>query len=536
MMLSSTHSFIETLDKTITPPFSLQQIPGFPYDEFSDRIRVYSEAEKWYTGEILEEMKIEKGEEVEVYPVKINPIRTAVQKHTYALFGEVGEDDRPLVSTRFVFHDDKEAELAEQAENVVNQVWYESNGRAIQWQNGAMSQVYGGCIFKLAYDPLDKLRTYPLRIENPHPKYFVGRPSANDIYRLREAWFTKPISWEEAKENGYEGAIDTSQTPWLVEHYTDYDYESFVNGQPVRRWADGKWNDVRGNTWGFVPAVYIPHIRVTGFYGENMFDHTKGVVKELNLRVADFGDAVNADSHAYSWMRNVQGAPDVVSIAPGLNAINLGSSLGFSGNASEPEMESLGKDRASQPMQDLATALYDQFRRDCFIPKVADGEDEGSQRSGLTLAMRMLSLTWHTNSERVFWTAGLNLLNKMIVRACIESIPEAKLNISHASLRTKLDWAPVLPRDREMLINEVVSRAGAYVSAPETLFGILGDIQDTDDEVKGILEFQEQLAEAMAKGAQKGAPPPTTGLAPNPSKPKPVSKGTVSRSASEKSE
>jgi hypothetical protein len=528
-MYSSAHSFIETLENVQTPPYSLQQIPGFPYDEFSERIRIYTEAESWYTGKVLEDIKIVKGENVEVYPVKINPIRTAVQKHVYALFGEVGEDDRPLVSARFVFHSDGERALAETAEHILNQIWYESNGRAIQWQNGALSQVYGGCIFKIAYDPLDKLRTFPLRIENPHPKYFIGVPSANDIYRLREAWFVKPVSWDEAKENGYDGSIDGSQTPWLVEHYTDTLYEATVQGQPVKRWADGKWHDVTRDGWGFVPAVYIPHIRVNGFYGENMFDHTKGVVKELNLRVADFGDAVNADSHAYSWMRNVQGSPDVITIAPGLNAINLGNSMAFSGNANEPEMESLGKDRASQPMQDLATALYDQFRRDCFIPKVADGEDEGSQRSGLTLAMRMLSLTWHTSSERVFWTAGLNLLNKMLIRMCIEAVPEAGLQISHASLRTKLDWAPVLPRDREMLINEVVARMGSNVSAPETLFGILGDIQDTDEEIKAILEFQEKLAEATAKGAQKGAPPPTTGA-------KPVSKGTISRSASEKSE
>jgi hypothetical protein len=144
--------------------------------------------------------------------------------------------------------------------------------------------------------------------------------------------------------------------------------------------------------------------------------------------------------------------------------------------------------------------------------------------------MRMLSLTWHTNSERVFWTAGLNLLNKMLIRMCIESIPEAGLTIEHATLRSKLDWAPVLPRDREMLVNEVVQRMNAQISAPETLFGILGDIQDSDDEIKGIIDFQEQLAEAMAK-----ANPMNTGFGNKP-KPKPVSSGAKSMSASEKSE
>jgi len=539
-MLSRLHSYMDTFDKVETPPFSLQSIPNFPYDEYSERISVYTECENWYSGKVLEDAKATvEGTEVELYPVKINPIRTAVQKHTFALFGETGEDDRALVSARLVFHDDTEKELAEQAEDVLNQIWYESNGRAIQWQNGALAQIYGGCIFRIAYDPTDKLKTHQLRIENPHPKYFIGRPSANDIYRLKEAWLVKPISQEEAAENGFVGGFESaSETPWLIEHFTDSRYEAWINTQEVKRFAEGEgWIPTTGtNQFGFVPVVYIPHIRVTGFYGENMFDHTKGVVKELNLRVADYGDAVSADAHAYVGMKNVQGAPDVVQIAPGLNAVNLGNALGFSGNQADPDLWDLNKDRASETMLKLVEMLYEQFRRDAYVPKVADGEDEGSQRSGLTLAMRMLSLLWHTQSERVFWTAGINMLNRMLLRMCVDAVPESGMTIKHATLRQKLDWSPVLPRDREMLVNEVVARMGANVSAPETLFGILGDIQDTDDEIKGIIDFQTQLAEALAKAQPMnafGGPPSPKG---NKKKPKKVSAGATTISSSEKSD
>ncbi len=528
--------YIEALKDISTPPYSFRELPGFPSTEYTSRLQVYTENEEWYSGDILEQTVSRAGKEVEVYPVKINPLRSGVQKHTFALFGEVGEDDRPLVSPKLVFHDDAQKVLAEEAEEVLNQIWFESSGRAIQWQNGALSQVYGGCVFEAIYDPFDPLLSIPVRFEAHHPKCFIGKPESGDMFRLSEAWIIKPISQEEARENGYTGSFESYEVPWLVKHWTKSTYNAWVNTQPVhRRMADGNWVAVSGeNPFGFVPIIYIPHIRVDGFYGENMFDHVRGIIRELNLRVADYGDAVNADAHAYLGMRNVNGSPDVIQIAPSTYAINIGNSLGIGGTESVPDLWDLKKERASEAMSKLISVLYEEYRRDTFVPPVADGEDEGSQRSGLTLAMRMLSLMWHTQSERVFWTTGLNLLNRMALRILAVKEPVQGITIKHASLRIKQDWSPVLPRDREMLINEVVARMAAHLGSPETLFTILGDIQDADDEIKRILDFQKKLAEAQAVqqpggfGQQAGKP--------NQSNRKQVSPGTPTTASSEKSE
>jgi hypothetical protein len=293
-----------------------------------------------------------------------------------------------------------------------------------------------------------------------------------------------------------------------VEYWSNTKYNAWVNNEPVRRMsAEGDWFPVSGaNPFGFVPVVYIPHIRIDGFYGENMFDHVKGIIRELNLRVADFGDAVNTDAHDYVGMRNVQGSPDVITLAPGLNAINLGNALAMAGNESVPDLWDLRSERASEAMATLVDSLYNQYRRDAFIPKVADGEDEGSQRSGLTLAMRMLSLLWHTQSERVFWTTGLNLLNRMALRMlAIKESASTGISIKHATLRMRQDWSPVLPRDREMLVNEVVARMGANLGSPRTLLEILGDVQDVDQEIKDIIDFVKKIADAQAVQQPMGA-------------------------------
>jgi hypothetical protein len=495
-------AYIQALTEVQSPPFSLQKLEGFPYSEYAERIRTYEEQREWYSGDALDETKTRSGKKVELYPVKINPLRAGVQKHTFALFGEVEEDDQPLVSPKMIFTTDRQKELAEQAEEILKQVWWESNGRSIQWQNGALSQVYGGCVFKLSYDPFDTLRSIPIRIDIPHPKYFIGKPASSDMYRLREAWVVKPVSQDEARENGYKGAFNSQHdVPWLIEHWTNLRYNAWINEQPVQRYNGTQWFDVTDgvNPFGFVPIVYIPHIRIDGFYGENMYDHVRGIIRELNLRVADFGDAVNTDAHAYMGMRNVQGSPDVVTLAPNLNAINLGNALALAGNESVPDLWDLRKERASEAMATLVDALFNQYRRDAFVPKVADGEDEGSQRSGLTLAMRMLSLLWHTQSERVFWTSGLNLINRMALRMLsIKESASTGISIEHAALRMRQDWSPVLPRDREMLVNEVVSRMGANLGSPRTLLEILGDVQDVDQEILDIIDFVEKIAEAQA--------------------------------------
>jgi hypothetical protein len=463
---------------------------------------------------VLDETVQKEGQKIELYPVKINPFQSIVQKHAHFLFGQVEQSDRPLVSPRILPNSPGEKDVALHAEEVVNRVWWESSGRAIQWVNGALSQIYGGSVFKVAWEPSDALRSIPIRIEAPHPRYFVGRPDAADWTRLREAWIVKPISREEAAENGWQSEGNNTSPPWLVEHWTQSRYEAQINGQPVKRFTkSGEWIEVSGaNEWGFVPVVYIPHVRVTGFYGENVIDTIKGIVKELNLRVADFGDAVTSDAHAYVGMRNIQGSPNVQQIAPGLFGVNVGSNPNITGSEADPDIWEIRKAVASDAMEKNVDMLYSLMRRLAFIPAVADGEDEGSQRSGLTLALRMLPLTGHVEIERIFWTAGLDLINRMVLKML--SIKGANgITMRHAVQRVKEEWAPILPRDREIIVQEVASLMTAKLGSPERLLEILG-VDNIPEEKKLILDFWKALMEMEAKITAANAPKGSTGTVP----------------------
>ena len=510
LMLDTTSKFLDTLDKRPLPTFDLREIEGFPWDEFQRRNSIYSEAEKWADGRILEEVITINGKDIDRFPVRINPVPSIVLKHAYALFGEADQDDRPLVYPRLLTKDKEKRKIAREAEDLLYRVWWESNGRSIQFDNGLWSQIYGGCVFKLSWDPTDNLRTIPLRIENPHPKYFVGRPSATDMWRLQEAWIVKPVTAEEAAQNGVSPDVIIDNTGWQVEHFTPSIYETTINGKPISKNIDGEWVPLDGvNPWGFVPIAYIPHIRMgSSFYGTNAFDTARGLIKELNRRVADFGDAVSVDSHAYVGMRNVNGSPKVQQIAPNLFAVNLGGGVNITGNEKDPDLFEIRKASASQPMQVLIDELNNEIRRHTFIPKVADGEDEGSQRSGLTLAMRMWPLTSHTNTERVSWTSGLDMINRMALHM-LRMKGEQGVTIDHVALRIKENWFPVLPRDREMAVNEAVSRMGSKLGSPQTLLEMLGDVDDIDEEIEKIIEFWKKIQEVTAAGQSFGSGNPT---------------------------
>lgn len=493
-------NFLQRIQNKPLPRFTLMDLEGFPYEEYQKNLTKYSEAENWYDGTALEDYVQKDGEDVDLYPVRINPIPGTVEKHAHFLFGQTEEDDRPLATVRAIIDEDNK-EIAEKVEKVLSQVWWENHGRAIQWENGIASQIYGGCVFHVIYDPYDNFRTVPIRIETVHPKYFVGIPKAHDMWSLQEAWVVQPITNKEALNLGV--SIPEEEDAWLIAHYTLTKIDWFVNLEPAMRMDnEGNMRPLSGpNYWGVVPIVYIPHTRALKFYGDNIIDILTGVIKEMNLRVADFGDAVTVDSHAYVGMRNVTGGVKVEELAPNLRALNLGSNQSFTGHdAGDPDLFAIRNATASTPMGELVSLLYTLYRRLANLPGVVDGEDEGSQRSGLTLAMRMIALTSHTEAERIFWTAGLILLNRIVLRILMIS-KEAGVTIKHATARLKLEWSPILPRDREMIVEEAVALMGAKLGSPERLLDVLG-VDNIPEEVQKIQKFWEWVAETEAKVAE----------------------------------
>ena len=491
----------------------------FPKEDWETWRSICRERWEYFTGKAWEEVittGVGEGKAAEKYPLHINPVRTFALKHAYLLFGEVPEGSHSLVNTRILPKTEEEGAqvIAQEAEEALNRVYYENRIRATMSENALLSQFLGGCVFKVGWTPQTVLRPSGVRIERIVPDFFWGLPDGSDMWSMREAWVIQPISVEEAK-NLYNvnitslrslpgGVPGSSMQTLMVEHWTRDGYRVTIEGQTAKVKVGDVTFDLEGpNPYEQVPFVYIPHERAGGMQGLSIVDTLKQTAKEYNARMADAGDAVREETRLRPVITNVGQGVRTREIAPGVRAFDLGMSPP---GGDKPSMGLLETPKISQQMNSFNESLLNQMRRDAFVPAVADGEDEGSQRSALTLAFRMWPLTSHIRAERHYWTEGLNILAELVLtvlavknptRTNSKNIDEGikKIGLRHLGHIKRQEWAPILPRDRAELVNELVMRAGAGHISLEEALAQYGDIENIQKELERIDdEAQERQA------------------------------------------
>jgi len=491
----------------------------FPKEDWETWRSICRERWEYFTGKAWEEVittGVGEGKAAEKYPLHINPVRTFALKHAYLLFGEVPEGSHSLVNTRMMPKTEEESaqEIAGEAEEALNRIYYENRVRAIMSENALLSQFLGGCVFKVGWTPQTILRPSGVHIERIIPDFFWGLPDGSDMWSMREAWVIQPISIEEAK-NLYHvnvtslrslpgGVPGSSMQTLMVEHWTRDGYRVSIEGQTAKVKVGDATFDLEGpNPYGQVPFVYIPHERAGGMHGLSIVDTLKQTAKEYNARMADAGDAVREESKFRPVITNVGQGVRTREIAPGVRAFDLGMSPP---GGDKPSLDMLSTPRISQQMNSFNESLMAQMRRDAFVPAVADGEDEGSQRSALTLAFRMWPLTSHIRSERHYWTEGLNILAELVLtvlavknptRTNSDNVEESikKIGLQHLGHIKRQEWAPILPRDRAELVNELVMRASAgHISLEEALaqYGDIENIPHELDRLKAAVQESEE--------------------------------------------
>jgi|WetSurSiteA1Bulk_404760.scaffolds.fasta_scaffold14648_3 hypothetical protein len=508
----SVQALSDGVTETLPGTWSLAGLEGFPYNDWASLDEKYRQETDWYSGVTLDEAMNVDNKPVEKYPVHVNPIPGICAKHNFALWGDFQDDTRPLVYPKFYPAmrsttdgeeiSDSDKSLIKQAEEVINYLWWENSGRAVQFRAGMLSQIYGGFAFMLRWVPSDLSRTVPIQVELIDPRHFVAFPIPGDEYKLQELWIIKPVDYKTAEKYGIPNTTQGQPYYW-IEHWTAATYEVKINDKPVVYPDDPSRPSSGKNEWGFIPCVYIPHTRAANFYGQNCFDTFTGTVKEYNLRIADFGDAVSVDAHNIGWTANTQGQLRVLKPVEGLTLIDAGNNASITGSEQEPRIELLKTGAASQPMKDLVEELYLQIRRDSFVPAVADGEDEGSQRSGETLVARMWPLISHTKGERVNWSSGMDILTRyMLTMLAIKKV--LGITINHVKdLKCRQVWPAQLPKDREATVNEAVNRMSVNLGSPELLLQILGDSEDITETIAQMKEWVKYLEDTKADAQAK---------------------------------
>lgn len=472
--------------------FSLRHIRDFPFDQYVQQLEAYQEQWRWFTGEAL----AVKGENdaTKKYPAKINPIPNTVLKHAWAVFGQFSDKPGPLVRPRFFTDNETEQEQAKIAEKTLLQVWYENNGRTLQYENGILSQIYGGAFFKLRWDP-EKVfyRKFGVWMDRVLPHEMVPIFDISNPWSLEGCWFVRRISAETAKKyidiEPFQPKNPASEFYW-IEYWDKKMYRIMVNGKLIS-FKNKEGEQVlaeHDHPFELTPIVYYPHIRAGNFFGINTFDHVKALVQEFNLLVGHVGDAIAQETHQVLWMKNVQGTPQWVNVGNGIKILKLDKGNNFApGAGNEAAIDGVTRPTASSSMIDQLKFLLAQYRRDSAHPAVVDGEDEGSQRSSLTLLVRLLALTSHVDTERVFMTEGYNQVNRIALRMLeINDSANSLITPDHHLLQMWQKYPASIPTDRKQFIDEIAIRMAHKLGSHQHILSMFDDIENAEEMIAQI--------------------------------------------------
>lgn len=499
---------------SIAPLITPDQYPGtFPLDIWTIQQARYLQYWWQFTGAIWDEVIPDTYEEDGTprlrYPLRINYLKTICMKHSYVLWGEVPDGPQPLAPVRCSPRNDEEdgnvdedlKKTVKKCQNFINQVWMQNDGRALQ-QEGGLTQTYlGGYVMRLGWSPEDVDLQYKIRLENVLPDFFLPIWDNGHPGDLLEAWIAYRMPAREAAFRFPDMGIDigASADPLYIEHWTKDTVDIWLNSKPLIYTVNDvtlNYENAR-NPFGFVPFEYIPRERSGGYYGLSLLDDLVNEVKELNARMADMGDAVFEVAHREVFFKNLNRTPGTIDYGGTRPGIDIG--FAAPGQPGEPDAFPIDPPAISDGVSSYPETIRKQLQRDGFVPGVAEGEDEGSQRSALTLAFRMWPLTAKVRAVRTYWTVGLIRIAKKILKmGIIKKQIQVPMSVFD-DIDWAVEWSPMIPRDREQELNEIVMSVQSNILSPQDALTLLNLVDDPVEGYKKVIEWLKLQANIQAQ-------------------------------------
>jgi hypothetical protein len=476
---------------------------------------------RYYSGNVfLERVDVGHADDEAplLYPVGLNLVKMLVTSMTDATYGEWKD--------QIVMFEGRRSSLAESnveaASALMAAVLEASNASSSFWELDFSRNLYGAGVLRISRDlptwPYVKWSIFP--VDGFYPVFDPTDPD-----RLLECFAVSLLTAEQVRGvyNIDPATLQTIPLPGGIpgsyylktEHWTTARYNTFLNGMSIPAFSGV-------NPWGVVPFVYVPRVRTIDWFGESMLEDIYAPQDELNMRVADVGEALNYNMHPIRWGVNLPANFDEKNFPLGPNAMwNLGREFGNSGT--KPEVGLL---QADNPVPEAAFSyinfIYDWSRTSVNAPPIAFGEDNGGgQRSGVTLEIRLWPLLKAVRRSRSYLATGfrraLFITGKILEQ---KRFADVDASIPKALLAGEIVPAfhAILPRDQAGAVDEVVkllSTDPPSISL-ETAQTVLGRGLGEIDRILETVALKQKIAAALAKLAAENAPKNEAG---NPSQP-----------------
>lgn len=453
---------------------------SYPTEAWMRQEAKYNQQRYYFEGDVFAELADPEDPEGPLkYPLQVNLVRTAAEIESSYLWGQ-WEDSLARFSVSALKHGHEQPsehaeEVAKKIQEALGEAWQFNEANSVLAQSSLDSSADGGAYCKVIWDPLRKRP----RIEFILAPYCFPRWHPLNLDVLIECIIAFPIRQEDARQL-YGVEIRNNEglywEKWTLQSFSRMIDSIVLNQGP--------------NLYGFMPIEYIPRQRLGGhFYGVSITEGLMGLQDEVNARLADTGEGINYSSHPIRWVRDYHGDMDVLEVGP--DALwDLGSSQ--LGQKTGPEAGVLEAGGEYTSAIEFVNVLLQLGQDAAHVPPVALGRDEGSQRSGLTLLLRMLPLTQSVKRQRINWNSGLKRINQKILTLMARFGERAFTERDVIQHEITTLFGPILPKDRAELINENLSLVGGGLRHPKTALKELG-CKDPEAEWKEIEAYQQAL-------------------------------------------
>ena len=466
---------------------------------FNDMLSKYATYYDYYSGDVLKEpANPKKPNDGLKYPLQLNLCRQWAHMMSSYLWGEYTDSVVTWdVTRKKQLSGDVAAEEEKRCasmEKVLREAWAEQGNDAKIDTASQDLMVYGGMVPKVYYDSVDGLKTDWLS-----PEIFCPRWHPMDVTKLMASYIIFDISREDARDVFGLTEYQMSSMPdvvKLMEAWTPNSYSLMVDDREIK--------ETEVNTLGFIPHEYIPRMRTPDnyrYYGLSVVADVMKIQDEVNVRAADIGDGVAYSSHPIRWVVNYTGKQD---LEVGADALwDLGMEMG----GRKPAAGTLDV-RGNYDQGMSYVERVERFGRGAsFLPAIAFGEDEGSQRSSLTLLVRYYPLLRDIARQRLYLREGLRgWAKKTLVLAARHGLYGASYEESHVQAHIiNPTFAAVLPESVENKVNQWNVRIDGAFGTPEEAYRDLGH-PDPKAAAENALKVAEQIARAksITKGMWNG--------------------------------
>jgi hypothetical protein len=467
----------------------------------------YQEMWEYYRGDVFDETITNRQDDLK-YPLAINLFSTACANHRAALWGEF-EDDVLTFRCR-----SKNAD-AGIVETALDRIWRDSSKNSILLEAGLLGMILGGVVLRVVWHPVH--RRIFFRIVPADAFYPVWDP--DDYHNVLECFIAYQIDGYAARRRFHVEIPDDQSVHIVREHWTPHfvnvtvgDQEAFWDaGHQFSMCGPNPFRDPRTGL-GIIPVEYFPRDRAGSFYGIPLGKDARRMQDGYNEKMADLGDAVLEATHQYKFLRGRhQGKKGLEHLTrTGLNDLGMAAP----GQTKEPDVFTVTGGNIPPGTTEWIESLLVLTRASMFTPPVAYGQDEGSQRSALTLAFRMWPLSSAVRATRGYWGDSFRSLHR---KALVVAANKGGYNITDrmAEYDTLPVWSAMLPRDREGEVNEAVTRKAQGLISTYHAIEMLEEKEtewveeevariedDIEKETKQLVEVAE--AGQMARNQQQG--------------------------------